>query len=66
MPQVRGILLFLSEETLVVYYSPGQLPLQARAVIESTPRCQTLPMCYVLIAPVPLGGGLGGTVSELK
>lgn len=54
---MRGILPFLFEEVLVVYYSPAQLPLQARAVTESIPQFQMLYVCHVLIIPVPLGGG---------
>lgn len=62
---MRGVLPFVSAESLVVYHSSDQLQLQARAAIEGTPGCQTLHMCQAFITPVPLGGGLGGAVSEL-
>lgn len=59
MPQVRRIVPFLSEETLGVYYSPGQLPLQATTVTESTPRHKALHMCHMLITPVNHPSALG-------
>lgn len=63
---MRGILPSVSAESLALYHSSDQLQLQARAVIESTPGCQTPRERQAFITPVPSGGCLGSAASELK